>query len=85
MASTSRCCNTVSVNLSHWLEYNQPVAKGAERKVRAFPASRSLSEQGPLVLKRLLIEAPPNWSTPLLSSGGSGKVSNGPGTASFYG
>src|SRR5712671_5746515 len=31
------------------------------------------------------IEAPPNWWTPLLSSGGSGKVSNGPGTASFYG
>ena len=31
------------------------------------------------------IDAPPNWWTPLLSSGGSGKVSNGPGTASFYG
>jgi DNA polymerase-4 len=31
------------------------------------------------------LEAPPNWWTPLLSSGGSGKVSNGPGTASFYG
>jgi hypothetical protein len=30
-------------------------------------------------------EALPNWWTPLLSSGGSGKVSNGPGTASFYG
>jgi uncharacterized protein len=30
-------------------------------------------------------EASPNWWTPLLSSGGSGKVSNGPGTASFYG
>jgi hypothetical protein len=30
-------------------------------------------------------EAPPNWWTPLLSSGGSGKVSNGPETASFYG
>jgi hypothetical protein len=30
-------------------------------------------------------EAPSNWWTPLLSSGGSGKVSNGPGTASFYG
>jgi len=30
-------------------------------------------------------EAPPNWWTPLLSSGGSGKVSNGPGTSSFYG
>ena len=26
-----------------------------------------------------------NWWTPLLSSGGSGKVSNEPGTASFYG
>jgi len=34
---------------------------------------------------RPVIEAPPNWWTPLLSSGGSGKVSNGPGTASFYG
>jgi hypothetical protein len=31
------------------------------------------------------LEAPPNWWTPLLSSVGSGKVSNGPGTASFYG
>jgi hypothetical protein len=31
------------------------------------------------------IEAPSNWWTPLLSSGGSGKVSNEPGTASFYG
>ena len=30
-------------------------------------------------------ELPPNWWTPLLSSEGSGKVSNGPGTASFYG
>ena len=31
------------------------------------------------------IEAPSNWWTPLLSSGGSGKVSNEPGTASIYG
>ena len=30
-------------------------------------------------------EAPSNWWTPLLNSGGSGKVSNEPGTASFYG
>src|SRR3954447_23005600 len=30
-------------------------------------------------------ELPPNWWTALLSSEGSGKVSNGPGTASFYG
>jgi len=30
-------------------------------------------------------EPPSNWWTPLLSSGGSGKVSNEPGTASFYG
>ena len=30
-------------------------------------------------------ELPPHWWTPLLSSEGSGKVSNGPGTASFYG
>ena len=30
-------------------------------------------------------EPPPNWWTPLISSDGSGKVSNGPGTASFYG
>jgi hypothetical protein len=32
-----------------------------------------------------LTEPPPNWWTPLISSDGSGKVSNGPGTASFYG
>src|SRR3954447_899564 len=30
-------------------------------------------------------ELPPNWWTPLLSSDGSGKVSNESGTASFYG
>ena len=30
-------------------------------------------------------ETPSNWWTPLLSSGGSGKVSNEPWTASFYG
>jgi hypothetical protein len=29
-------------------------------------------------------EAPPNWWTPLLSSEKSGKVSNGPGTASIH-
>ena len=34
---------------------------------------------------RLADETPPNWWTPLLNSDGSGKVSNGPGTASFYG
>jgi hypothetical protein len=30
------------------------------------------------------VEPPPNWWTPLLSSEGSGKVSNGPGTSSIY-
>ena len=30
-------------------------------------------------------EPPPNWWTPLVSSGGSGKVSNGSGTASLHG
>ena len=39
-------------------------------------------------LKRMLadamLEAPPNWWTPLVSSCRSGKVSNGPGTASIY-
>jgi hypothetical protein len=30
------------------------------------------------------VEAPLNWWTPLLSSGGSGKVSNGSGTASIH-
>jgi hypothetical protein len=34
--------------------------------------------------KKGLIEAPPNWWTPLLSSEKSGKVSNGPGTASIH-
>jgi hypothetical protein len=28
-------------------------------------------------------EAPPNWWTPLISSDGSGRVSNGPGTPSI--
>ena len=32
----------------------------------------------------LIIEAPPNWWTPLLSSEKSGKVSNGPGAASIH-
>jgi hypothetical protein len=31
------------------------------------------------------IETPPHWWTPLLSSDGRGKVSNGPGTASIHG
>ena len=31
------------------------------------------------------VEPPPNWWTPLVSSGRSGKVSNGSRTASFYG
>src|SRR5256885_7391522 len=35
--------------------------------------------------RRSTAEPPPNWWTPLISSDGSGKVSNGPGTASFYG
>jgi len=29
-------------------------------------------------------EPPPHWWTPLLSSAGSGKVSNGPGASSIY-
>jgi hypothetical protein len=37
------------------------------------------------LLARRAGEAPSNWWTPLLSSDGSGKVSNEPGTASFYG
>jgi hypothetical protein len=40
---------------------------------------------GRLAKGHALLELPPNWWTPLLSSAGSGKVSNGPGTASFYG
>src|SRR4051794_3927888 len=35
--------------------------------------------------RSLKYELPPNWWTPLLSSDGSGKVSNESGTASFYG
>jgi NIPSNAP len=31
------------------------------------------------------VEPPSNWWTPLLSSEGSGKVSNGPGTSTIYG
>src|ERR1043166_9111049 len=34
--------------------------------------------------RREMLEAPPNWWTPLLSSEKSGKVSNGPGTASIH-
>jgi putative transposase len=37
------------------------------------------------VLLRREADLPPIWWTPLLSSGGSGKVSNEPGTATFYG
>jgi phage terminase small subunit len=39
--------------------------------------------KGPLGLVES--EPPPDWWTPLLSSQRSGKVSNGPGTASIYG
>src|SRR5215472_8511666 len=45
------------------------------------PDRSSLSSR----VKEYLDEAPSKWWTPLLSSGGSGKVSNEPGTASFYG
>jgi hypothetical protein len=36
-----------------------------------------------LIEHKVVTETPPNWWTPLLSSDGSGKVSNGSGTASF--
>jgi hypothetical protein len=38
-----------------------------------------------LAPRRLAFEPPSNWWTPLLSSEGSGKVSNGPGTSTIYG
>ena len=58
------------------------VILGAALSAVAAPA---LAAEFMLSSTEVKSEAPPNWWTPLLSSGGSGKVSNGPGTASFYG
>src|SRR2546423_11860383 len=52
-------------------------------KRRALAASPLVL--GTAIAARTESEAPPIWWTPLLSSGESRKVSNGPGTASFYG
>ena len=41
-------------------------------------------DEGVLNLEDPKVETPPHWWTPLLSSDGSGKVSNGPGTASIH-
>ena len=58
---------------------------GLERYVSAFRDNDIDAEVLLKLTAEDLIELPPNWWTPLLSSDGSGKVSNGPGTASFYG
>jgi putative transposase len=62
------------------------------RICQALPVDRSTyhyrsKRTGQAVLTKRIreIEAPSNWWTPLLSSGGSGKVSNEPGAPSFYG
>src|SRR6516165_5589012 len=58
------------------------VLRGLRRSFSAdLPVSRSQVHLTSLAVNG---EAPSNWWTPLLSSGGSGKVSNEPGTASFY-
>ena len=74
----------------HWTLQN--LVAFADRTGRRFPSVRTLAAatgQPRSTLSRhlaqLAAELPPNWWTPLLSSEGSGKVSNGPGTASFYG
>jgi len=67
----------------------RPIPASAPHSVPdpAAEISRLRRENDRLRMERDILkktEAPPNWWTPLLSSGGSGKVSNGPGTASFY-
>ena len=65
------------------------VRQAARRLTIGVPLLLSLIDSGVIPTQsfngRHKIEAPSNWWTLLLSSGGSGKVSNGPGTASFYG
>ena len=55
--------------------------------MRGWLITRTLADGHTVIgcVRRDLALSFPNWWTPLLSSDGSGKVSNGPGTASFYG
>jgi hypothetical protein len=56
-----------------------------ERDALSISNERALGAGSAAIGRIGALELPPNWWTPLLSSDGSGKVSNGPGTASFYG
>jgi hypothetical protein len=56
-----------------------------ERDALSISNERALGAGSAAIGRVGALELPPNWWTPLLSSDGSGKVSNGPGTASFYG
>src|SRR3954466_15332014 len=53
--------------------------------VRIGPDIRFAVVGAPSYFRARTNEPPPNWWTPLVSSEGSGKVSNGSGTASLYG
>jgi len=66
-----------------WLMYG-PGVNGYETSLDHRPAVDPAKAKS-LLAEAGYPEAPSNWWTPLLSSGGSGKVSNEPGTASFYG
>jgi len=59
--------------------------RAAELRPDNAEASRELFFAGSLDDQHQLFEPPPNCWTPLMSSDGSGKVSNGPATASSYG
>ena len=67
------------IEVRSWRCHTQRTPAGEIDKPRRLSASemRTWPQAG--------CEAPSNWWTPFLSSGGSGKVSNEPGTASFYG
>ena len=60
-------------------------AAGRQRRSSTYPQAFLVNLPRCAIAEALVLEAPSNWWTPLLSSVGSGKVSNEPGTASFYG
>ena len=74
--------------LTPFLAYWPPEHLGGSGVLATVTAGLYISWNGLRLISaatRLQGEPPPHWWTPLVSSARSGKVSNGPGTASLYG